>query len=91
MEHVEPINMVALLIPHLIMAGVVLYTWYMVESINPEDNSSNPGAKQLKPGMRVVCFEQSTVTTRYCATCRKQVHGLDHVSITSNIQYNSLN
>ena len=79
LEFDEPLTLLALLIPHVVMVVVVVYTWYMVELINPEDMSSKPGGEQLDPGMRVVCFEESTITTRYCATCRKQVHGLDHV------------
>jgi hypothetical protein len=80
LEHKDVITLLALLLLHLLMVVVVLYNWYKVESLNPEDDPSGPGGDQLHPGVRIVCFDQSRIASRYCATCRKQVYGLDHVS-----------
>lgn len=80
MEHSDIIAFVSLLLPHFFLVAIVLGNWYMVESLNPQDIPSPEGGGQLHTGIKIVCFDQSRITTRYCATCRKQVYGMDHVS-----------
>ena len=80
LEHEDVPTLLTLLLPHLLLVAVVVCNWYAVESLNPEASTSATDGKQLHPGIRVVCFDQSLIATRYCASCRKQVYGLDHVS-----------
>lgn len=78
------IKFISLLVPHVLVFIIVLITWYFVEKIDPIEIKG-----QVTP--KLICFKQSKVTTRYCATCHKSVEGLDHHCLWLNTCIGSKN
>lgn len=73
-----------LFIPHLILLILSVSSWYAVESIDPIEIKG-----EATPIL--ICWRASKVQTRYCASCRKNVEGLDHHCIWLNTCIGSKN